>query len=85
MGFTNPDSKVRGAKMGPIWGRQAPGGPHVGPVNLAIWEGWDLLFLGNHHDVFNMFSFIINQGNSEEKWNNPSDTEKLGQFLQNIQ
>ena len=24
--------------MGPIWGRQDPGGPHVGPMNLAIWD-----------------------------------------------
>ena len=32
-----PDSRVHGAKMGPIWGRQDPGGPHVGPMNLAIW------------------------------------------------
>ena len=32
-----PDSKVHGANMGPIWGRQNPGGPHVGPMNLAIW------------------------------------------------
>ena len=31
------DSKVRGANMGPIWGRQDPGGPHVGPTILAIW------------------------------------------------
>ena len=23
--------------MGPIWGRQDPGGPHVGNMNLAIW------------------------------------------------
>ena len=23
--------------MGPIWGRQDPCGPHVGPMNLAIW------------------------------------------------
>ena len=30
------DSKVRGANMGPIWGRQDPGGPHVGPMNFAI-------------------------------------------------
>ena len=35
---TNPDSKVHGANMGPIWGRQDPGGPHVGPKNLAIRE-----------------------------------------------
>ena len=30
------DSKVHGAYMGPIWDRQDPGGPHVGPMNLAI-------------------------------------------------
>ena len=34
----NPDSKVHGANMGPIWDRQDPGGPHVGPMNFAIWE-----------------------------------------------
>ena len=34
----NPDSKVHGANMRPIWGRQDPGGPHVGPMNFAIWE-----------------------------------------------
>ena len=34
----NPDSKVHGANMGPIWGRQDPGGPHFGPMNFAIWE-----------------------------------------------
>ena len=33
-----PDSKVHGANMGPIWGRQDPGGPHVGPINIAIWD-----------------------------------------------
>ena len=32
-----PDSKVHGANMGPIWGREDPGGPHVGPLNFAIW------------------------------------------------
>ena len=34
----NPGSKVHGANMGPIWGRQDPGGPHVGPMDLAIRE-----------------------------------------------
>ena len=34
---TFPDSKVHGANMGLSWGRQDPGGPHVGPMNLAIW------------------------------------------------
>ena len=31
-----PVSKVHGANMGPTWVRQDPGGPHVGPMNLAI-------------------------------------------------
>ena len=35
--IAGPDSKVYGAHMGPLWGRQDPGGPHVGPMNFAIW------------------------------------------------
>ena len=35
--ITVPDSKVHGVSMGPIWDRQDPGGPHVGPMNFAIW------------------------------------------------
>ena len=31
-----PDSKVHGANMGPTWVLSAPGGPYVGPINLAI-------------------------------------------------
>ena len=34
--WLDPDNKVHGANMGPIWGRQDPGGPHVGPMNFAI-------------------------------------------------
>ena len=34
----NPDSNVHVANMGPIWGRQDPGGPHLGPMNTAIRE-----------------------------------------------
>ena len=34
-----PDSKVHRANMGPIWGQQDPGGPHVGPMNFAFWDG----------------------------------------------
>ena len=33
----SPDSKVHGANTGPIWGRQDPDGPHVGPMDLASW------------------------------------------------
>ena len=36
-----PDSKVYGANVGPIWGWQDPGGPHFGPMNLAVCE-WAL-------------------------------------------
>ena len=36
--ISNPDSKVHGANMGPTWGWQDPGGPHLGHMNLAIWE-----------------------------------------------
>ena len=34
---TYPGSKIHAATMGTIWGRQDPGGPHVGPMNFAIW------------------------------------------------
>ena len=32
-----PGNKVHGANMGPIWGRQDLGGPHIFPMNFAIW------------------------------------------------
>ena len=31
-------AQVYGDNMGPTWGQQEPGGPHAGPMNLAIWE-----------------------------------------------
>ena len=34
---SSPESKIQGANVGPTWGRQAPGGPHVGHMTLAIW------------------------------------------------
>ena len=40
---TVPDSKVHGANMGPIWGQQYPGGPHVGPLNFVIWGNMCLI------------------------------------------
>ena len=42
------DSKVHGANMGPTWGRQDPGGPHVGHMYLTI---WDNLLLGVSYDM----------------------------------
>ena len=32
-----PDNKIPGANMGHTWVLLAPGGPHVGPMNLVIW------------------------------------------------
>ena len=31
-----PDSKVHGAHLGPTWVLSAPGGTHVGPIDLAF-------------------------------------------------
>ena len=47
--YTIPDIKVYGAYMGPTWGRQDPGGPHVGPMNLAFW------------DVFKVSAYMLEQ------------------------
>ena len=44
-----PNTKVCGANMGPIWGRQDPGGPHVVAMNFAIWGQLDLdIFIGTN-------------------------------------
>ena len=34
--WSNPDSKIHGTNMGPSWGRQDSGGPHVGPMNFLV-------------------------------------------------
>ena len=41
---TFPDSKVHGASIGPMWCRQDPGGPHVGPMKLATWDSHGVFF-----------------------------------------
>ena len=33
-----PEGKVHVANMVPIRGRHDPGGPHVGPMNFAVWD-----------------------------------------------
>ena len=48
----NPDSKIHVTSMGPIWGQQDPDGPHVGPMNFAIWEGIPYFTLFGHLLVF---------------------------------
>ena len=43
----NPDSKVHGANMGPIWGRQDPGGPHVGYLGTLLSGKWLVVSSGS--------------------------------------
>ena len=56
LNWTNPDSKVHGTNMGPIWGRQDLGGHHVGPMNFAIWEVQH--FLGVFHHALLLHSLL---------------------------
>ena len=42
VGLWLSDSKAHEANMGSISGRQDPGGPHVGPMNFAIWAGFQM-------------------------------------------
>ena len=44
-GINPPDINVHGANMGPTWLLSSPGGPHVEPMNLAIWAIVRKLFL----------------------------------------
>ena len=60
--------------MGPIWGRQAPCGPHVGPINFAVWVPINtpkvfLVFLLSCSSTFPFFSILklevkLNDGTS---------------------
>ena len=45
---STPDNKVHGANMGPIWGRQDLGGPHVGPTNFAMWD----IIVSQREDIY---------------------------------
>ena len=54
-----PDSKVHGTNMGPIWGRQDPGGPHVGPMNFAIWNLYKHNYVHGYHRLIRWEMMII--------------------------
>ena len=77
-----PDSKIHGVNMGPTWGRQDPGGFHVGPMNLAIWDLWGrlhsttkeqgcIVFEYNMHLQTPHLAFIPHRGwnNNNADWN----------------
>ena len=45
------ESKAYGANMGSTWGRQDPGGPHVGHVNLATWDSIAPFWFEDNHNI----------------------------------
>ena len=51
-----PDSKAHGANMGPIWGRHVSGGPHIGPMNFAIWV---VIFAQLFLSVRNIYDYAL--------------------------
>ena len=58
-----PHSKVHGANIGPIWGRQDRGGPHVCPMDFAVWDGswvsrqlWFGRVVANDHQIWATFA-----------------------------
>ena len=55
--------------MGPIWGRQDPGGPHVGPMNFALWGGNTMVI--NAHP-----SQSVNSHNSDYCYQYTSEAEE---------
>ena len=54
-----PDSKVHGANTGPIWGRQDPGGPHVGPMNFAIWDVYKDILIPAHMSLARFYHELV--------------------------
>ena len=55
----NPDSKAHEAYMGPIWDRQDPGGPHVGPMNLVNREPFSLYV--SHHFILRITAAALGE------------------------
>ena len=49
--------------MGPIWGRQDPGGPHVGPMNFAIWDAQVKIYLIHIYHIYFTANQTINFNN----------------------
>ena len=57
--FAFPDSKVHGANMGSIWGRQGQGGPHFGPMNFAICVVSFVMTVACSHTKLILISFVV--------------------------
>ena len=53
LGWINiPDSKVHGTNMGPTWVLSVPGRPHVGLMNLAIWDTNDFILWRTYQQLW---------------------------------
>ena len=63
------ENKVHGANMGPIWGRQDPGGPHVGPMNFAMWDDIPPVSVG-----CNILSLLLILASCAKQWITTSRT-----------
>ena len=55
------DSTVHGTNMGPIWGRQDPGGAHVSLMNFAIWVYALRYRPGCFRVIYNISGFCVKQ------------------------
>ena len=78
-----PDSKVHGANMGPTWGRQDPGVPHVGHVKLAVWDslpGFDTSIESAGHITYHIFVVNIQHQSSWIMWAQNIKCNKSGRF-----
>ena len=72
LSFTYPESKVPGANMGPTWVLSFPGGPHDGPINLAIRVAltWPLHHCGlGHWNLVIVHIYALMYPNSKIYWN----------------
>ena len=67
---TTPVSKVYGATMEPIWGRQDPGGHHVSPINVAIWDNIERLNDAETERCHSA-SLVVNAGTGACRCDNP--------------
>ena len=72
--------------MGPTWGRQDPGGPHVGPMNLALWDGLFILWntVRCHYNTVSVLQNIHNRHPIARPWGRAMGCLLLVQALINV-
>ena len=59
--ISKPDSKVHGAYIGPIWGRQDPGWPHIASLNLATWKSNKTQQPSGEENIYHYTIFKVTQ------------------------